>query len=57
MFIIINGQMVCLKHNRIVQIQRLTEMERYVAARRYGAKDYIAAGLVKGLFYTPVKGI
>lgn len=56
MFIIINGQLVVKQYNRIVQIQRLTDEDRYRATLVFGVKDVVAQAMIKGLCYIPVKG-
>lgn len=56
MFIIINGQLVIKQFNRVVQIQRLTDEDRYRASLAFGIRDSVAVAMVKGLCYTPVKG-
>lgn len=57
MFIVINGQLVVKQFNRIVQIQRLTDEERYRATLAFGVRDSVAQAMVKGLCYTPLKGV
>lgn len=57
MFIVVNGQMVALKHNRIVQIQRLTDEDRYRASLKFGISDVVAQAMIKGLCYTKMKEV
>lgn len=56
MFIVINGQLVIKQFNRIVQIQRLTDEDRYRASLVFGIRESVAVAMVKGLCYTSVKG-
>lgn len=57
MFIVINGQLVRKQFNRIVQIQRLTDEEKYRASLVFGISDVVAQAMVKGLCYISTKGV
>jgi hypothetical protein len=57
MFIITNGQLVVKQFNRVIQLQRLTDEERYRASLIFGVSDVIAQAQIKGLCYTKTKGI
>lgn len=57
MFIVINGQLVIQQFNRVIQIQRLTDEDRYRASLAFGVSEAVAQATIKGLCYTKTKGV
>jgi len=57
MLSLINGQIVRIKNNRTIVIQRWTDADQYRASRVFGISDVVAQAMIKGLCYTTVKGV